>query len=345
MESHVFDELDRRLLHALEVDARASFSRIAAVLRVSDQTVARRFKRLRGEGQVRVVAVRDHTRLGQEAWMLRLRCTPDSAGVISRALARRSDTAWIVLTSGGTEVVCMTRARTQVEHEELLLGKLPRTPRIMEIQAHQLLHRFYGGPSGWLAKSDALTPQEAAELRPQHGAGARGGAGADAEADADADADAARLTADDEPLVAALELDGRASFAELQKLTGRSESALRRRLDQLLASGALYIDTQFESERLGHRSAAMLWITAAPSALASVGSALATHPEVAFASAAAGPCNILAVILNRDTEGLYTYLTGKLGALEGVQHVECTPVLRRVKQLTYEEGQIGRGLS
>ncbi|MFF0745961.1 Lrp/AsnC family transcriptional regulator [Streptomyces sp. NPDC004111] len=334
VDHHALDELDQRLLHALEVDARASFSRIAAVLRVSDQTVARRFKRMRTEGRVRVVGVRDHTVLGQESWTLRLRCAPESAGAISRALARRPDTAWIALTSGGTEVVCVTRARSRGEHEELLLGKLPRTPRIVEIQAYQALHRFYGGPAGWFAKSTALTAEEVALLRPRYGA--QDGPGADGQRPR------VRITEEDEPLVAALEADGRASFAELQKLTGRSESALRRRLDQLLASGALYIDTQFDSEWLGHVSAAMLWITAAPAALASVGAAMAAHPEVVFAGAAAGPCNLLAVVLNRDTEALYTYLTEKLGVLEGVQHVECTPVLRRVKQLMYEEDPAGR---
>jgi DNA-binding Lrp family transcriptional regulator len=341
VDSHEFDELDRQLLHALEVDARASFSRIAATLGVSDQTVARRFKRLRTQGRVRVVAVRDHVVHSQEAWMLRLRCTPDSAGAIARALARRSDTAWIALTSGGTEVVCMTRARSRGEHEELLLGKLPHTPRIVEIHAYQLLHRFYGGPQGWLRKSDSLRAGQIASLRPSYGGpgegnGSNGG---------DAAAGPALVVPEDEPLVAVLEQDGRASFAELQKATGRSESALRRRLERLLASGALYVDVQFDSECLGHTSAALLWITAAPSALASVGEALAAHPEVAFASAAAGPCNVLAVVLNRDTKTLYTYLSEKIGRLDGVQHVECTPVLRRVKQLTYEEGQPGRGLS
>ncbi|MEU8892736.1 AsnC family transcriptional regulator [Streptomyces sp. NPDC048442] len=333
MELHEYDELDRRLLHALEVDARASFSRIAAVLSVSDQTVARRFKRLHTGAEMRVVAVRDHVAHGQESWMLRLRCTPDSASAIARALARRPDTAWIALTSGGTEVVCMTRARTRGEHEELLLGKLPRTPRIVEIHAYQLLHRFYGGPQGWLRKSAALTPEQVQALLPRYAA------------EADSTAGAARITTDDEPLAAALERDGRATFAELQKATGRSESALRRRLDQLLSSGALFIDVQFDSERFGHPTAALLWITTAPAALATVGRALAVHPEVAFASAAAGPCNILAVVLNRDSTALYTYLSEKLGRLEGVQHVECTPVLRRVKQLKYEEGQAGRGLS
>ncbi|MFI0235515.1 hypothetical protein [Streptomyces sp. NPDC016845] len=37
----------------------------------------------------------------------------------------------------------------------------------------------------------------------------------------------------------------------------------------------------------------------------------------------------------RDTAGLYAYVSGKLGRLEGVEHVETAPFSRRVKQLTY----------
>ncbi|MGW0553951.1 Lrp/AsnC family transcriptional regulator [Streptomyces sp. NPDC002926] len=324
MESPLPDTLDLQLLHALDTDGRASFSRIAGVLGVSDQTVARRFRRLRAEFGARVVAVRDVERLGQERWMLRLRCTPDAADSIARALARRPDTAWIGVTSGGTEVVGMTRMRTRGEHDELLLGKLPRTPSIVEIRAHQLLHGFYGGPSGWLGKRRALTPEQVDALRPVFD-------------EAPAADSGTRITADDEPLVAALEGDGRASFAELRQATGRSESAVRRRLGQLLRSGALFIDVQFDSGAFGFGTRALLWITAAPSAMDAVGRALATHPEVAFAAATAGHCNLVAVIVCRDTASVYRYLNEDLGRLEGVQHVECAPVLRTVKQLRYEE--------
>ncbi|MEV6397980.1 AsnC family transcriptional regulator [Streptomyces sp. NPDC051907] len=322
------DELDLKLLHALDVGGRASFSKIAAVLGVSDQTVARRFRRLRAEVGVRVVGVRDVQRLGQDHWMLRLRCTPDASDAIARALARRPDTAWIGLASGGTEVVCTTRAGDGGEHEELLLGKLPRTPSIVEIRAHQVLHSFYGGPAGWLGKSRALTPEQVEALRPESD-------------EPPAPDGATRITPDDEPLVAVLERDGRAPFAELQRATGRSESAVRRRLDQLLRSGALFIDVQFDPAAFGFGTRALLWITAAPSELDAVGRALAAHPEVAFAAATAGHCNLVAVIVCRDTASVYRYLNEGLGRIAGVQHVECAPVLRTVKQLTYEE-RVGR---
>ncbi|MFF1476446.1 Lrp/AsnC family transcriptional regulator [Streptomyces sp. NPDC058301] len=320
MDSPEFDELDQRLVSALVLDGRAPFSKIAAVLGVSDQTVARRYRRLYAEGELRVVGVRDTERLGHARWMLRLRCTPDASVSIATALARRPDTAWIGLTSGGTEVVCTTEARRPEEHEALLLGKLPRTPSIMEIGAHQLLHLFYGGRLGWFTKDSALTAEERAALAPEPVEPASG---------------PIRLDAEDEALMAALARNGRASHPELQKATGRSESAVKRRLDQLLRCGALFIDVEFDSTRFGFRTRALLWITVAPSVLAAVGAALASHTEVAFAAATSGPANLVAVVICRDPAGLYAYLSEKLGTLEGVQHVETAPLLRQVKRLTY----------
>ncbi|MET8781317.1 Lrp/AsnC family transcriptional regulator [Streptomyces sp. NPDC004589] len=319
-ESPTLDKLDLQLLSALEIDGRASFSRIAAVLDVSDQTVARRYRRLCAEGGLRVVALRDAHRLGQDQWMLRVRCAPDTALTIADALAKRPDTYWIGLASGGTEVLCLTRPRTRGDHDDLLLAKLPRTPSVVEIRAHQLLHRYYGGVNGWIRKFGVLTDDQIAALRP----GPPPGPGP------------VCIEPEDEPLLAVLERDGRATHPELQRATGRSESVVKRRLNTLLASGAVYIDTEYNADLFGHSVAAVLWITAAPAALHSVGEALAAHPEIAHASATAGPSNIVATAVVRSTQELYAYLSGPLGRLEGVQHVETTPFLRRVKQLTYQ---------
>ncbi|MGW5735679.1 MULTISPECIES: Lrp/AsnC family transcriptional regulator [Streptomyces] len=317
------DPLDVKLLQALELDGRAPFSKIAAVLGVSDQTVARRYRRLVSDGSLRIVAVRDHEKLGQDQWMLRLRCAPSGADAIATALARRPDTSWIGLTSGGTEVVCCTRPRTRSDQDELLLAKLPRTPQILDIRAQQMLHRFFGGPDGWLMKHGPLDEDQIAALRPERPASAaRGGA-------------PRRIEPEDEPLVAALERDGRATYPELQRATGRSESAVKRRLGALLASGVIYVDIEYANALIGLHVGAMLWITTAPWAMDSVGRALASHAEIAHATAVAGPSNLMATAVARDIPALYAYLSGKLGRLDGVQHVETAPFMRRVKQLTY----------
>jgi DNA-binding Lrp family transcriptional regulator len=43
----MLDDIDRGLIHALHLDARAPFSRVGSVLDVSTQTVARRYQRAR----------------------------------------------------------------------------------------------------------------------------------------------------------------------------------------------------------------------------------------------------------------------------------------------------------
>ncbi|MBX7551056.1 Lrp/AsnC family transcriptional regulator [Streptomyces sp. tea 10] len=331
MESDVLDVLDLRLLSALEVDGRAPFSRIGTVLGVSDQTVARRYRRLVATGGVRVVALRDAYRLGQDQWMLRVRCAPDSALAIGEALAKRPDTFWIGLASGGTEVILLTRPHRPGDHDDLLLGKLPRTPRVLEIRAHQLLHRFYGGVDGWLRKFGALTEDEIAALRADPGCVSDSGPGPGS----GPPSGPARLEPDDEPLLAVLERDGRATYPELQRATGRSDSSVKRRLTALLASGAIYLDVEYPPRIFGYPVSALLWITAVPAALSAVGRALAAHGPIAHVSATAGSSNLVASVVARSTADLYDYLSGPLGRLEGVQHVETTPFLRRVKHLTY----------
>ncbi|MDJ0344315.1 Lrp/AsnC family transcriptional regulator [Streptomyces sp. H10-C2] len=322
MESPSFDELDHKLIQALQLDGRAPFSRIAAAFGVSDQTIARRYRRLRADGGLRVLGLADADRLGRTRWLLRLRCAPDAAEPIAKALARRPDTKWIGLTSGGTELVCIAEPRTEDDQAALMLGKLPRTPRILEISALCLLHTFYGGRLGWFAKGDGMSPAEVEALAPPPVDPFTGTIGLDAE---------------DEALIDALSRDGRATYPELQQATGLSESAAKRRLEQLRRTGALFIDIQFDAVQLGYRAHVVLWLTVRPSALSTVGQALADHAEIAFACATTGSSNLFAVVLCRDTAHLYRYLSEKIGALDGVQHVETAPSVRRVKHLAYEE--------
>ena len=49
-ETITLDRLDRQLLHALQFDGRVSFRLLAEVLGSSEQTVARRYRRLRDAG-------------------------------------------------------------------------------------------------------------------------------------------------------------------------------------------------------------------------------------------------------------------------------------------------------
>ncbi|MEU6375427.1 Lrp/AsnC family transcriptional regulator [Streptomyces sp. NPDC046909] len=321
MEPGGFDPLDLKLLQALQLDGRAPFSRIAQVLGVSDQTVARRYRRLRAGAGLRVLGAADENRLGRSNWLVRLRCTPDVAEQLAGALARRADTSYVSLNSGGTEVMCSMKPRDRKARDELLFDRLQRTPHVTSVTAHCLLHNFYGGALGWLSKIDALSSEEETALRPPPYEPIAG---------------PFNLDAIDESLLTVLRTDGRATLTELQTATGQTESTVKRRLERMRSTGVLYFDIQHDPAPLGHDVEAMLWLTVAPSALAGIGQALADHPEVSYAAATTGQANIFAATLHRSSGDLYTYLSDKIGALDGVHSAETVLTLRQVKQLSYE---------
>ncbi|MDG6110082.1 Lrp/AsnC family transcriptional regulator [Dactylosporangium aurantiacum] len=325
MDPLILDGLDRQLVHALQVDGRAPFSRIAAVLGASDRTVARRYRRLREAGALRVVGLPDAAALGHVDWLVRMRCSPDTALPVAAALARRDDTSWVTLVSGGTEITCITRTRGQSADGELLLQKLPRTPRITVLSAHCML-RGVAGLHGWPGRTAALDAAQIAALRPAPAAPASTGA-----ASAVAPPAVPAPTTADNRLLAALAKDGRAGLPALAAATGWSETTVRRRLDELCRGGVLYFDVEIEPALLGYTAEAMMWLTVAPAALTATTQALAGHPQIAYAAATTGPANVAASVICRDLHELYEYIAGDIGSLTGVTSVETAPVVRRVK--------------
>ncbi len=348
-----FDTLDRRLVHALQLDGRAPFSRIAAVLGVSDQTVARRYTRHRASGALKVLGLADAQALGDITWMVRVQCAPDAAVSVAEALARRTDTSWVSLLSGGTEIAAVCRAPSSDHSDALLLQKLPRTPSVVGVTAHCLLHEFFGGPQGLISKSGALTDAQIAELSPSP-PGPPGLPNPSNPPDSPSPprppsppdppgppnspnpaippaAAPLTLTDADRHLFDALARDGRTPLGELATVTGWSPSTVRRRLAELRANGVLYYDVDYDLRQFGYGVMVALWLSVAPAELAAAGEALAAHPEVAFACATTGPNNLFASVLCQGTEALYTYLTTRVAALPGVRAMESAPRIRHIK--------------
>jgi DNA-binding Lrp family transcriptional regulator len=312
--STVLDALDRRIVHAMQIDGRAPFSRVATVLGVSEQTVARRWRRLRAEGVVRVLglATPDAT---EPSWHIRVRVQPAASGAVADALARRPDVSWVSLTSGGAEITCAIRPRTPRQRDALLLDRLPRTVQVIDLTAYSMLHAFVGGAYEWTGFEDPLTEEQIAALSPAPRAASSPLA----------------LEPDDDLLFAALATDGRLSYAELAGVTGWSESRVARRVDALRAAGALYFDLEIANELLGHPVSALLWLGVAPSGIEHVGESLAREPETAFTAVVTGPANLMVSVTCRDTAHLYRFITERVGALP-VQSLETSTVMRRVKQ-------------
>lgn len=316
------DLIDRKLVHALLIAPRAPFRQFAATLGVSDQTVRRRYGALSSTLGLQVLGRLDSALVGRVDWILRLQCTPDAAAAVGSALARRPDTSWVRLASGGTEIHCLFQPRGPEERDTLLLDRLTGSRRVLQVSAHELLHTF--SALAWHEFTQALAPDEIASLGtdPEDP-----GTGSEDSSDAPI-----QLSRQDEVLAALLAKDGRATAAALAAGTGWHEATVRRRIAQLQRAGALYFDVDLDERVLGSAVSAELWVSAEPRALTAVGDAIATHPEVAFAGATTGPTNLLVSVVCADTGHLYRYLTTQIGELSGIRHIETAPTIRTLKR-------------
>jgi DNA-binding Lrp family transcriptional regulator len=291
---------------------------MSEVLGPSEQTIARRYRRLFDGRVVRVVGQLDSQRLGRSDWAVRIRCAPGSAPTVATSLAQHPDTAWVQLTSGGTEIFSTIHSRDREQRTPLLLSQLSVGRQVVAFEAYCLLHLFATGASPPPGSND-LSQQEIDRLL------------ALAPARASIERSAVTLQDTDWPLVQALAEDGRASYRQLAERTHWHESTVRRRVEELIASGVLSFDVDLASEAVGMRSSALLWMSVAPAKLAPVGQALAARPEVPFVAATTGSTNLVAALLCQDDRSLYEYITGEMAALDGLTHIETAPVMRAVK--------------
>ncbi|MDT3442324.1 Lrp/AsnC family transcriptional regulator [Pseudofrankia sp. BMG5.37] len=318
----VSDPDDLRIIRALQLAPRAPFARVAAVLGLPERTVARRYRTLRRDGILRIFGIVNPVTAGEHPWMVRVQCRPDSSEALAVALARRDDIAWVVLAAAGSEVTFSIRSQSAEQRDTLLTRRLPRAAHVLNVEASVLLHAFVGHHADdWGGLAGHLTAEEAAQLQtaaPSQAAPAAAGT--------------VPLDPADDAIAAVLARDGRASYAELAAAAGISEGRATRRLAALVQSGAVFFDVDLSMSRLGFTALARLYMRVSPSRLHATGKALAHLPEVAFAAALSGPHNLVAVVVCRDLSDLYTFTTSRIGALDGVQTLEISPVFRTIKQ-------------
>ncbi|BEP15581.1 AsnC family transcriptional regulator [Acidothermaceae bacterium B102] len=313
------DRIDRQIIHCLQRDGRASFRRMADVLGVSEQTVARRYRSLVSDGAIRLLVLTDARASGDQAWFVRIVCRPDAADALAEAIAARDDVSWVTVTSGGSELSCVTRSDPD-DHSSVLLQRLPRTAQVLSFTAHSVMYMHIGGDAEWLAFDDPLTDAQVEALT-----------GGEAPPRTGSSLPTA-LRDEDRPLLNALSRDGRAGVVELARTTGWPQSRVSSRLDELLSTGAIGCELDLAPDAFGFRASAYLWMTVPPGELHATGEALSRHPETSFAAAVTGAANLLAVVTCKDAAALYTYVTTKVGALPAVRELEIVPTLRRVKQ-------------
>ncbi|MGW0324759.1 Lrp/AsnC family transcriptional regulator [Nocardia sp. NPDC003183] len=306
---------DRRVLHALQLDGRASFARIAAALGMSERAVSRRYHRLRSQLALRVVGVTGHHQQTHEDWFLRISTAPASTEAVARVLAARWDISWVAFLAGSGELSCILRVPTATGDGGSALEQLRRGTGVGTMTAQRLLTPI-AGVGGWPGRLQALTATEQQALKPA----------------ITGHSTPAPPSDEDEQLLRLLATDGRTSTARLASASGIPESTVRRRIGDLTARSVLMFEVEVDPKLYGRYTDAICWLDVQPAALRTVTASLRSHTEVAFAATTTGTSNIVAILEVTTADALHDYLADRIGALPGVHRVQTEIVSRWIKR-------------
>lgn len=303
----MLDETDRLIVASLQVAPRASWQRIATVLKVSESTVARRAKRLLGSGFVRVAALPDPLRcdLGFPV-LMQIECEVGAAEIVGRSLAARPDARFVTMLTGSYDLLLEIVVPSRAHLARVVLQDLNQIPGIRRTTSETVIRNFKTsydwarpllGQGAQQLQAEVGTPEVSTERT-------------------------AGVDADDLHLIQLLAGDGRLSASELAKESRLSESSVRRRLEALSARRAVHFGTFVDPALMGYHTPVFLWLDVDIGSLDAAVRELMPRPEVRYLSATAGYSELTAEVILPDLNGLYQFLTEVVRSLPGIRRSE-----------------------
>ncbi|MDH2426783.1 Lrp/AsnC family transcriptional regulator [Sphaerisporangium sp. TRM90804] len=317
----MLDEIDRRLVAALQVSARAPWGDLGKILGEHERTVARRVQRLITAGAIRITATYDDLRSGVgHPVHIRVRTDPGSVDTTARSLAARPDVRGVFAITGAADVWCELIASGD-DHlrqlHEILANEVPAIPGVRATEA-QVVLRTFTTVANWHAP--LLSDAEVAGLR---------GLSPTPLPDLP---DLVEFSSVEREVAELLIRDGRMSYTQIAEELGVSVPTARRKVASLLERRLVHLRVEAEPALLGLRVEVQLGLEVRPAGLDAVGSALARHPGVRYCAAIAGGRDLLVeVCLTHELE-LYRFITQVIGGLPDVVDVDMAFITRAYKR-------------
>ena len=144
------------------------------------------------------------------------------------------------------------------------------------------------------------------------------------------------LDATSKKIIEQLQLDGRKSYAEIAKVVGLSEAAVRQRVQKLTDAGITQIVAVTDPMKLGFERLAMIGIRVSGDTRL-VANRLADMTEVSYLVHTAGSFDIMIEVVCEDDSDLIEVLNGRIRSIEGVAATETFMYLE-IKKQKYDWG-------
>lgn len=135
----------------------------------------------------------------------------------------------------------------------------------------------------------------------------------------------------DARIVAALQYDARATYAQLAAIVGVSETTVLRRLQRLRSAGDIDVIGVLDSQRCGLGKPVLVQLLTEPGRTVSVAETVAARPDVRFLTIVSGRTNIICELIVHDRAHLAETLLHEIAGIEGILSTTTSAVLRTYK--------------
>ncbi|MFI6906122.1 Lrp/AsnC family transcriptional regulator [Nonomuraea sp. NPDC050394] len=322
-DSVTLPELDLKLIHALQVNARASWSAIADALDVDPATAARRWARLESSGDAWVAAypLREPAHAGA---IVEVCCTAGRAMAVAAKLADDPHCMNLDITTGARDLMLTVTTRSAAQLSEYLLHRFDGLEGVRTVTGH-LAFRVHTNGGHW--RMGVLTPRQERMLAKSYAAVPAPVAGAPEWA-----------------MAVALGQNGRRAVTDLAASSDVSEATIRRRLPALLGSGQLILRCEVARERSGFPVGVWYFLRVAAAKADEVGATIGRLPQVRLCATVDGPANLIvqAWVPSRDRITNFESLICR--SLPGVEVIDRSVMLRTAKRVGRLIGEDGRAV-
>ena len=315
-ETAIMDDLDRRIVHALQIAPRAPWNLVGSVAGVDPATAARRWQRLTDAGAAWITCY-PFVRSVADAFLVELTCDPGTTVGVALTLAGDRNVASVNVTAGGHDVLVEAATASPRESARYCLGRLGAVPGIRTIRTLPVVRPYTEGSSWRLRALDPGAQARLAASAPP----APGRAGP-----------AAPFQDDDWKVFRCLADDPRMPLRELAERTGVSPSTARRRL-QAVTDGRIRLRVELARTLSGWPVSATFFADCPADRIDATARALVKIPEVRAVGSLVGPVNLFMALWLRSVEHVQDFESQLNVKVPHLSVADRSLVLRPVKQV------------
>lgn len=306
------DQTDLRLLHALQIEPRASWNELAPVIGVDAGTLARRWARLDAEG---LAWVTGHDNRGQLA-LLEIECDLKRLEEVAATMRRDRQVFVLDYSSGARDLLALVIGPDLAAISSYAVGRLGAIDGVRTVRTHISNEVLIDG-SSWRLR--ALGSDEVARIRPPKPPRPR----------------AARHV--DEGLRAAIErelwVDGRVAIADIAARSGYAPQRVSDAIATLRHNGELRFRTDIARAASGWPVYTWYFVEAPARTIEAARAAITVVPEVRLAFTASSRYNLILAVWLRRIADVNRFEMALEQALQGSRIADRAVVLRIAKHM------------